>query len=153
VDLLEKLIRHLDNKKFGFVIIGDGPSKPDFSIYTNVYDFGAVYDRSLKNELFTVADLYFQPGWVGLSIVEAMAYGKPILTYSRSEEILQCVEYSYIKNGQNGLLFSSYENSVSVIQNLSPTETLKMGERARMFVRENLMMSMMISNAVNTLKS
>lgn len=63
-DLLEEVIKRLDNSKYGFIIIGAGHDKPDFSPYTNVYDFGAVYDKNIKNELFTLADCYFQPGWV-----------------------------------------------------------------------------------------
>ena len=102
VDFLLETINHLDSKKYGFVIIGAGDSKPDFSNFDNVYDFGAVYDTAVKRELFALSDIYFQPGWVGLSIVEAMAYGKPIFTFERSAETLQCVEYSYIHNGENG---------------------------------------------------
>lgn len=71
VDLLLETIKRLDDEKYGFVIIGSGKCKPDFSSYGNVYDFGAVYDTAVKRELFALADIYFQPGWVGLSIVEA----------------------------------------------------------------------------------
>ena len=52
VDLLEEIIKKMDVETYGFIIIGDGPFKPDFSVYKNVYDFGSVYDSKIKEELF-----------------------------------------------------------------------------------------------------
>lgn len=63
-----------------------------------VYDFGAVCDEKLKTELFFIADFYLQFGWIGLSIVEAFAYGKSIITMRRSEHIKHSVEHYYLKN-------------------------------------------------------
>lgn len=137
-DLLEEAIGRLDAGKYGFIIIGAGKNKPDFSRYDNVYDFGAVYDNSIKQELFCVADLYFQPGWVGLSIVEAMAYGKPICTFIRSEETKQCVEYSYIKEGENGLIFRDMDDCINRIMSLSQADIERMGENARNLVKQSL---------------
>lgn len=137
-DLLEEAIGRLDAGKYGFIIIGAGKNKPDFSRYDNVYDFGAVYDNSIKQELFCVADLYFQPGWVGLSIVEAMAYGKPICTFIRSEETKQCVEYSYIKEGENGLVFRGMDDCINRIVSLSQEDIERMGENARNLVSQSL---------------
>lgn len=132
VDLFIETVKRLDKKRFGFIIIGDGANKPDFSIYTNVYDFGAVYDAEIKRELFTISDIYFQPGWVGLSIVEAMGYGLPIFTIKRSEETLQCVEYSYIQNDENGRTFESMEECVEVITHIPDDKLVKMGENAKL---------------------
>lgn len=137
-DLLEEAIGRLDAGKYGFIIIGAGKNKPDFSRYDNVYDFGAVYDNSIKQELFCVADLYFQPGWVGLSIVEAMAYGKPICTFVRSEETKQCVEYSYIKEGENGLIFHDMDDCINRIMSLLQDDIERMGENARNLVKRSL---------------
>lgn len=131
VDLLEEIIKKLDSKTNAFVIIGAGKYKPDFSEYNNVYDFGAVYDTNLKQELFAMADLYLQPGWVGLSIVEAMAYGKPICTFVRSENTLQCVEYSYIKDGENGMVFSDIDDCLNRLSFLSNDDIIRMGKNAR----------------------
>lgn len=130
-DLLIDTIRNLNNKKFGFIIIGSGKNKPDFTPYNNVYDFGAIYDTNTKQDLFSIADIYFQPGWVGLSIVEAMAYGKPIFTFIRSMETKQCVEYSYIKPGYNGLIFENIESCIDTIQNLSKDFIYELGNNAR----------------------
>lgn len=151
VDLLLKTINHLDSNKYGFVIIGAGDSKPDFSNFDNVYDFGAVYDTAVKQELFALADIYFQPGWVGLSIVEAMAYGKPIFTFERSSETLQCVEYSYIHNGENGLIFKNIDDCIDKIKLLSDNDIKRMGDNARNYVAKHLTIEQMVDNAVRVI--
>lgn len=151
VDLLVEAIERLDAEKYGFIIIGDGKNKPDFKKYKNVHDFGAVYDNEIKRELFAAADIYFQPGWVGLSIVEAMAYGKPVFTFKRSEETLQCVEYDYIKDGWNGLIFDDMNAFNAKVNNLSKEEIERMGSNANHFVRENLTIDKMVQNALSIL--
>lgn len=130
-DLLIETIKRLNKEKYGFIIIGAGKNKPDFTPFTNVYDFGAIYDTNVKRELFSIADIYFQPGWVGLSIVEAMAYGKPVFTFVRSEETKQCVEYDYIKPSYNGIIFQDIDNCITTISNLSIDEIKQMGVNAR----------------------
>lgn len=135
VDLLLETIQKLDAKRFGFIIIGDGINKPDFSKYKNVHDFGAVYDADVKRELFAIADIYFQPGWVGLSIVEAMGYGLPVFTFKRSEHTLQCVEYSYIISGENGMLFESMKQCIDILTDISHEELVCMGNSARQLAK------------------
>lgn len=148
VDLLLDVIRKLDNQKFGFIIIGAGHNKPDFSKFENVYDFGTLYETSIKQELFSMADIYFQPGWVGLSIVEAMAYGKPIFTFKRSEGVKQCVEYAYIQPGINGLIFSDVDDCIWKLEKIKKTDIICMGRKAQDFVRANLLMSHMVESAL-----
>lgn len=153
VDLLIETIEKLDSKKYGFIIIGSGKNKPDFSNYKNVYDFGAVYDRALKNELFSIADVYFQPGWVGLSIVEAMAYGKPVCTFVRSEETLQCVEYSYIEDGINGYIFNDMDDCIEKITHTPLEDMVKMGSNARKLVKDYLTPDKMAIKVYTVLES
>ncbi len=151
-DLLIETIEKLDKRRFGFIIIGAGKNKPDFSSYTNVYDFGAVYDTEKKQELFTIADIYFQPGWVGLSIVEAMAYGKPVITFERSEETKQCVEYSYIESKKNGIIFKDMEDCIRQLEKLSDEEIICLGENAKRFVKEKLTPNQMAENAMKLIR-
>lgn len=150
-DLLVETIKRLNDTKFGFIIIGAGKNKPDFTLYRNVYDFGAVYSMEKKRDLFTIADIYYQPGWVGLSIVEAMAYGKPIFTFKRSEETKQCVEYCYIKPHENGLIFEDIDTCIKKIESISKYELDRMGNNARRFVQDMLMPDQMVSNALSIL--
>ena len=150
VDLLLSLINQLDSNKYGFIIIGEGSYKPDFKKYVNVYDFGAVYDQSKKDDLFSIADLYLQPGWIGLSVVEALAYSKPVITFNRSEDVLQCVEYHYLKHEENAIIAKDLNDAVSQIQSLSIKDINKMGINARLYVKQNLTMENMVAQAQKT---
>ena len=151
VDLLVETMERLDSEKYGFIIIGDGKNKPDFTKYKNVHDFGAVYNNEIKRELFALADIYFQPGWVGLSIVEAMAYGKPVFTFRRSAETLQCVEYCYIKEKENGLIFDDMEDLVRQMNIITQEQIKQMGEQARLLVKEKLTPRQMAESALSIL--
>lgn len=151
-DLLLEAIKRLSSTDFGFIIIGAGKNKPDFNSFPNVYDFGAVYDRQLKDELFSIADVYFQPGWVGLSIVEAMAYAKPICTFIRSKETLQCVEYSYIEDGINGYIFNDIDDCINKLTTTPLDKFREMGENARELVRTKLTPQKMAENAFSVIK-
>ena len=153
IDLLLESIRSFDSSKFGFIIIGDGVFKPDFSSYKNVYDFGSVYDIKLKSQLFCISDIYFQPGWVGLSIVEAMKYGKPIFTFQRSEETLQCVEYFYIKDGYNGKIFADLDSFVRYTSAVTKSELLILSRNALSYSDKNLSMIEMVKNGLDSLSS
>lgn len=152
-DLLVETIERLDNEKYGFIIIGAGKNKPDFTKYKNVHDFGAVYDTNIKRELFAIANLYYQPGWVGLSIVEAMAYGKPILTFKRTEETKQCVEYSYITDGENGMIFEDMDDCLSRINSVNNDDIERMSGNAKALVRERLRPELMVEGAMRVLNS
>jgi len=149
-DLLLEVIKRLDSTKYGFIIIGDGELKPNFEPYKNVYDFGAVYDRNLKTELFQVADIYFQPGWIGLSCTEALAYGKMVLTFERSEEIKQCVEYAYL-NHSNSYIAKNIDDLISFIYSLDHQSVREYSANAREYAKNNLTMETMIKNGLNSL--
>lgn len=151
IDLLIETIEKLKKDTFGFVIIGDGIYKPNFTQYCNVYDFGAVYDVNIKRDLFTLSDLYFQPGWVGLSIVEAMAYGKPICTFIRNEETLHCVEYSYIVEKENGLIFKDINDCIDKLNSINIDDIMTMGNNAKKLVKEKLSICNMVENAISIL--
>lgn len=153
IDLLLETIKRLDADKFGFIIVGNGSSKPDFSAYANVYDFGALYDTAIKRELFAISDIYFQPGWVGLSIVEAMAYGLPIFTFRRSSKTFQCVEYSYIRPEENGMIFDNVDLLVVYLSQAAKASLEQMGENAKKYVAEELQIEQMARNAMTIINS
>lgn len=149
-DLLLELIKSLDPEKYGFIIIGDGHLKPDFSPYNNVYDFGTVYDVERKNELFQIADLYIQPGWIGLSCNEALAYGKPVLTFERSETVPQCVEYGYL-NEQNSYIAKDLHQMLKFINQLTEDNIFTLQQSSKWYATENLHMNTMTFQAENSL--
>jgi len=151
IDLLLKIIEKLDKSKFGFIIIGDGPFKPDFSQYSNVYEFGAIYDRNIKNELFAIADLYIQPAWLGLSAAEALLYGKPVLTFKRSAEILQGVEYSYVHSHVNGFIAENLEDMLHFIKTLDYSKLSALQVNAKEYASSHLKSDRMVSIAIESI--
>lgn len=150
-DLLIETIKLLKDEDIAFIIIGAGDCKPDFSSYKHVYDYGAVYDKSLKDDLFDISDVYFQPGWVGLSIVEAMLYGKPVLTFKRTNLIYQCVEYSYIENNINGQIVESVYEAGEWIKSLNDDQLDRIIQSTKKYAQKNLSMKNMVNNAVSVI--
>lgn len=150
-DLLLEIIEKANPTQNAFIIIGDGKLKPDFSRFPNVFDFGSVYDIKLKNELFSISDIYLQPGWVGLSIVEGMAYGKPVFTFRRSSSTLQCVEYSYIEENFNGKIVDTIEDFNQMLKSINRQEIKQMGENAKDYIVTKLRMEHMVDNALMAL--
>lgn len=114
-DLLLQAVLKSNPNNVGFIIIGEGSLKPDFSDFSNVYDFGAVWDSQIKTELFFIANYYLQFGWTGLSIVEAFAFGKPVITMKRDSKTRHSVEYNYLKNGYNSIIL----NDINQLNNLN----------------------------------
>jgi glycosyltransferase involved in cell wall biosynthesis len=150
-DLLLEAIENLDSKKFAFIIIGEGAFKPDFLKFSNVYDFGSIYDNNVKEALFMRADIYFQPGWLGLSVVEAFAYGKPVFTFKRSEDILQCVEYSYVVDEYNGFIFENSHDFLDKCRTISHEEIDRLAVNAKTFTMEKLKMTNMVNSVTESL--
>jgi glycosyltransferase involved in cell wall biosynthesis len=148
VDLLLKIIKDLDPAIYGFIIIGDGPLKPDLSAFANVYDQGPLYDDLIKSQLFAVADAYLQPAWTGLSIVEAMAYGKPILTLKRSTDIMHGVEYGYIEHEKNGMTFEDINSLIAYMTTATSSDYARLGLNAKQYYHEKLSIDNMVSNAI-----
>lgn len=152
VDLLEEIIRRMDTKRYGFIIIGAGKGKPDFSQYKNVHDFGAVYDDSIKRELFFISNMYIQPGWIGLSVVEAMAYGLPVCSFNRrGDEIRHGVEFGLLRNGENSILADSVDEFVDRVGHISASEMIALGKNAKDFIRQNNTPEIMADNAMSIL--
>jgi hypothetical protein len=148
-DILEKVISNVNADKYGFIIIGDGPFKPDFTRYKNVHDFGSVYERHIKNELFQIADIYFQPAWLGLSVSEAMAYHKPIYTFERTEKLLQCVEYSYLLDGFNSVIAKDIPQFIRLLNNTTQEYINLMSANCKIYYEKNLTMENMVTRAHN----
>ncbi len=89
------------------VIIGDGPlaavvreaAKRD----TEIRWLGAITDEQAIASIMREVNLVFVPGWSGLSIVHAFAYGKPYVTIQSPRHP---PEIDYLVPGHNGLLLS-----------------------------------------------
>ena len=152
-ELLVELIVKMINEDVSFIIIGSGQYKPDFSVYSSVFDFGALYDEKTKAELFSIADFSFQPAWSGLSVVESMANGVPYITLKKSKDILQCVEYNYIIHGFNGFIARNLKEVWDRINNTSNNELKKMKHNCIGYVNKELALSDIVNRFVRGLNT
>ena len=144
--LLEIMIEiNKSNPSIGFIIIGEGTDKPDFEEYPFIYDFGKVYEEELKTRLFRCSDFLLMPRWVGLSIVEAFAFGKPVFTLSKEiKGIDHSVEYSYITNNYNGFIADSKVELINKIISINEIELKKLQQNALQYCNANLKLDFMV---------
>jgi len=120
-------------------IIGDGPEKNKLEKVSesipNIYFYGALFDELITGKILYCSDLMVMPGYVGLSVVHAFAFGCPVVTYkgSRKGDPLHSPEVEYIKNGENGV-FCNRENEdlVMILTDLfsNPQKLKEMSDNA-----------------------
>ena len=90
------------------IIVGDGEQKPNIENRTKelnltgrVHFKGAIFDEVEVGKYFILCDLFVIPGLVGLAIVHAFCYGKPLITEDVS---YHSPEIQYLKNNKNGFM-------------------------------------------------
>lgn len=148
-ELLLKIMieSHKKNREIGFIIIGDGEYKPDFSKYNFIYDFGRVYDEGIKTELFEISDFSIMPRWIGLSIIECFTFKLPMFTLSNEIDYIEhSVEYSYLRHNQNGYIAKDIKELVEKISNIDTSEIKAWGENGHRLVTDQLNMDNMVKN-------
>jgi glycosyltransferase involved in cell wall biosynthesis len=74
----------------------------NFNLVPKIVFLGAVYEKELSHHLLN-ADLMVYPGGIGLSIVQSLSYGIPVITTNREE--LQMPEIELLEPGKNGDLY------------------------------------------------
>ncbi|MEW6557428.1 MAG: glycosyltransferase family 4 protein [Elusimicrobiota bacterium] len=90
-------------QNISLLIIGDGPEMGHLTNLVkreNISDclfLGKVIDEVSK--YFYISDVFVQPGWSSLALVEAMAYSKPVITVPYGG-----VEYGIIENNRDGII-------------------------------------------------
>ena len=125
---LDVIIKMFVSKKdkmrnIALVIVGPNMSSIDSLLVEkekNMYYFGEVYDQDKIGELFHISDIYCIPGHMGLGIVEAFYWGKPVLTL----DVAHAPEIMYLKQGINGYILKSDEELYDKIMNVLSDEVL-----------------------------
>lgn len=110
LDMLVRAVRELNSEGTGcnLVIVGDGAERKSLEqcaggIMDNVLFYGACYDENALAELQYNADLCVSPGNVGLSAIQSMMYGVPVISHGDFET--QMPEYETVIPGKTGLLY------------------------------------------------
>ena len=137
----------------GLHIIGDGPEKTLVEEYKkklpSIHAYGSIFEEEgLARHIFG-ADLIVNPGYVGLSIVHAFAYGTPMITCKTTEQgPFHSPEIEYLRHGQNGLFCDSSASSLAdEITGLlsNPGRIEKMSSAAAETVRRDCSVGNMLS--------
>jgi L-malate glycosyltransferase len=95
---------HAELPGFRLVVIGDGPSAPDIRAAAETrkwVKYVGVCKGIEKAAYFRLADVVFNPGAVGLHVLDAFCAGLPIAT---TLDARHGPELAYLKNGHNGII-------------------------------------------------
>ncbi|MHA8087961.1 glycosyltransferase family 4 protein [Aquirufa sp. Wall-65K1] len=139
-------------------IVGDGPEMASLkqlveSLGANAYIhfWGGIYDMQELGKITLAAGIYVLAGMGGLSINEAMCFGKPVVC-----SIADGTEKRLVKEGINGRYFKSGDLSslVEVISDLfqHPDKIKSMGIASKNIIEEEINIHSVLSNYMEAFK-
>ena len=123
IDMVIEAMHILDQQdiKVNFVCIGDNnedsgikPLIEKYSLGDRVWIYGPLYDEEKKGEMLYNADVCVTPGNVGLTAMDCLMYGCPIIT--NDDFTRQMPEFEAIEDGVTGAFFKNDD-----IQSLATT--------------------------------
>jgi glycosyltransferase involved in cell wall biosynthesis len=98
------------NPQYVLAVIGDGVDRErletlatQLGVSAQVLWLGAIYSEELLAPWFLTARCFIYPGPVGLSLIQALAYGLPVITHDNPRE--HNPEIAALEHGVNGLTF------------------------------------------------
>jgi glycosyltransferase involved in cell wall biosynthesis len=105
--LLKAFVALKEKFDIGLHIIGSGPEETLVNSFVkehkDIYFYGPIHDLQLSSKYIYASDLMVMPGYVGLSVVHAMAIGCPVLTCRQGENgPFHSPEVEYIIEDSNG---------------------------------------------------
>ncbi len=112
LDWVLKALKRLKDNDFmcNLVVVGNGPCmrqlqelSEEFAISDNTWFYGECYDDGVNSKLIYNADLCISPGNVGLTAMNSMRFGTPVMSHNDFDS--QMPEYEAILNGETGCLF------------------------------------------------
>ena len=146
VDLLLNTLASLPQEYNGaeLIVVGNGPEMENLKqlavklgVDQRVFFMGAIYDPVQLARLHLDAAIYVLGGIGGLSINEAMCFGKPVICSEADG-----TEKMLVKDGQNGYFFTSDDiddlrlKIVSLLSN--PDQIVSFGRESERIVREEV---------------
>ena len=111
----------LTEQDVGLVIVGSGINEQQLALVNSVphyYYLGPRYGDE-ANDIFNMGDVYSTPGHIGLGIVQAFFWGKPVVVLGGHH----APEIYYMKNGKNGYIVKNEQELKEKILYLLKNET------------------------------
>jgi len=153
VDILIKVISRLksDYPEIELLVVGDGPEKEnlvklsnELNIHDKINFVGGVYDEKQLGLHLLSSSIYVLAGMGGLSINEAMSFGKPVIC-----SFCDGTEKELVRSGFNGYIFEDgNENDLYVkIKNLLDDKEaiIKMGENSLHIIKNEININTVIN--------
>ena len=160
VDLIIEILPRLIKKfpKTELIIIGNGPEEnllkakvKDNELERHVKFLGGIYNYNELGKYLLSSGLYVLAGMGGLSINEAMAFGKPIIC-----SICDGTEKDLVKDGINGLYFKDGDSTSlyeCIDQLFSDTRQLeKMGKNSELIIQDEININTVSEKFINAFK-
>jgi len=156
VDLLIKAVNILKNdfSDIELLIIGSGPEEDNLkdltkrlSLNSNVKFIGAVYKSDILAKYMISSAIYVLAGMGGLSINEAMAFGKPVIC-----SVCDGTEKKLVRDGFNGYYFkegNKYDlaNKIKLLLS-NQNEIVRMGKNSETIIRDEININTVINGYI-----
>ena len=150
LDILLKLFR--DTEDLGLVIVGPGINQEQMKIVNdtpNYYYLGEKYGKDV-DEIYNMGDIFSTPGHIGLALVQAMFWAKPVVLLNKRH----APEIVYLHNGENGFIVNS-ENELkeTVVKLINDNELYKkISNNARKTYENEMQISVMFNGFIEAIK-
>lgn len=161
VDLIIKAVSKLNSEfpQIELLVIGDGPELEslknlavNLKVEKHIKFLGAIYDLETLLKLYHSSAIYILGGMGGLSINEAMAFGKPIIC-----SVCDGTEKKLVRDGYNGYYFNEddVENLIDKIKLLlsSKNDIQKFGENSLSIIRNEINIITVSDRYINAFRS
>lgn len=148
----------LSKLDYTITVVGDGAEEKkflsrcafDLGISENVIFVEGTTDSAKLLNCFSDAAYYVSPGAVGLGVLHSFSYGVPALTM---QDPAHGPEFSNIKNGENGFVFSDKDEFSSRLINLLDSKLEEeMGRKAFEFYNKKRSIQRMVDDFVKALE-
>lgn len=140
LDLFLEVAERLRGTDTRFHIVGGGEMQPEVEEAArrnpNILHHGEIHDTVVKDRHLRFSDVFLNPGYIGLAIVEAFCYGLPVLTpRGTAEGPLHSPEIYYLHDGENGLLTDGSADAMAqalgeLLNDRHRLDTMRRGARA-----------------------
>jgi glycosyltransferase involved in cell wall biosynthesis len=96
-------------RELHLLLVGDGPARPELEAAARAagveaHFAGACYDEARLAELTMAADVTVMPGSIGLTAIQSLAFGTPVITHAYRET--QNPEWEAVVPGRSGDFFA-----------------------------------------------
>ena len=154
VDLLISAVKILQNKypQIELLVIGTGPEKDnlinqskELGVEPNIKFIGAIYENEILGQYLTESAIYVLAGMGGLSLNDAMCFGKPIIC-----SVCDGTEKKLVQNNRNGFIFQNgnvgdLANKIDTLLS-NPDLVEKMGQMSVSIIKNEVNVNVVIDN-------